>query len=145
MKKRTIVKENFWRVGLDNDRNLYRDQLGWSELSEQDAQSDYPETVFRYYTEIVGFNILFYWVKDGNFYTIETEKTPIEVRRIYPNPTWDGRCEFTKANSDDGPSTCSAGEIIATFDDPTQVWDGLKIDGVAIGDVLEESAIIDLD
>jgi hypothetical protein len=39
----------------------------------------------------------------------------------------------------------SAGEMIATFDDPTQMWDALKIDGVAIGDVLEESVIIELD
>jgi hypothetical protein len=70
---------------------------------------------------------------------------PIEVRRIYPNPTWNGLCEYTKADSNEGPSTCSAGELIASFEDPTQLWNELKIDGVDIGDVLEESAIITLD
>ena len=34
---------------------------------------------------------MFYYLEDGQFYTIETEKTPIEVRRIFPNPNWDGK------------------------------------------------------
>lgn len=82
---------NFFRVGCDGDKTIRRSDLGWSDSSKRDARSDYPETIFRYFVEIVGLNILFYYLEDGQFYTIETEKTPIEVRRIFPNPNWDGK------------------------------------------------------
>jgi hypothetical protein len=145
MGKRNLIKTNFWKSGTREDCNLYRDELGWADHIKRDAQSDYPEYIFRYCVEIVGYNILFYWVNDGNFYTIETEKSPIEVRRIYPNPDWTGEAEFCKADSDSGPCTSSDGEILATFDSPTQIWGNLHIDGKSIGEILEESLIIDLD
>ena len=143
--ERTIVKENFWVVGNNGDKSLFEDELGWPEALVADAQSDYPETIFRFVIEISGFNLLFYWMVDGNFYTIETERTPIEVRRIHPNPNWDGKCELLKAGSEYGPNTASAGEVIATFDSPTDIWDNLKIGGHTIGEVLEKSAIITWD
>lgn len=86
-----ILIPNFFRVGCDGDKTIRRSNLGWSDSSKRDARSDYPETIFRYFVEIVGLNILFYYLEDGQFYTIETEKTPIEVRRIFPNPNWDGK------------------------------------------------------
>ena len=95
--------------------------------------------------EILGLNILFYWLKDHQWYTIETEKDPIEVRRIYPNPHRDGKCEMTKADLNGEPHTSSKGEIIATFDSPPQVWGELHINNVPIGEVLENSVITDLD
>ena len=145
MEKKHLVKSNFWEAGLYDDPNIYDTDLGWDDYIKKSAQTDYPQYIFRYVVEIVGNNILFYWTKDENFYTIETEKSPIEVRRISLNPNWDGKCEFTKAGTGCGPSTASTGEIIATFESPTQIWDGLKIDGVPIGKVLEQSLIIDLD
>lgn len=91
-----------------------------------------------------GLNILlFYWLKDKNFYSIETEKSPVEVRRLYPNPNWDGKCEYLKAGIEGSPHTSSAGEILATFDDPTEIWDNLRIDNIPIGEVLENSVITD--
>ncbi|MCQ2053237.1 MAG: hypothetical protein MJZ03_04820 [archaeon] len=39
----------------------------------------------------------------------------------------------------------SAGDVIAFFDDPTKIWDELKINGVPIGEVLEKSLILALD
>lgn len=143
--ERKILIKNFWRVGNDGDRNLYEDDLGWSESCRKDARSDYSEYVFRYWVEDVGLNILFYWVEDGNFYSIETEKVPVEVRRINLNPDWDGECELTKAGSDLGPTTSSDGEIIQTFDDPTEIWSNLTIDGVSLEKVLERSVIIEMD
>ena len=44
-----------------------------------------------------------------------------------------------------GPNTVSAGEVLATFDDPTRIWTELKIDEVPIDKVLEESAILTWD
>lgn len=143
--ERKLIVRNFWREGLFEDRDLWEDELGWSDSSKRDAMSDYPEAVFRYFVEIVGLNILFYWVDDNCFYTIETELDPVEVRRIYPNPRWDGSCTYASAGIDYGPSTCSKGEIIATFADETAIWDNLRIRGIPIGEVLERSAILTLD
>jgi len=140
-----ILIPNFFNVGKNGDTSVRKSDLGWSDYMKEDAQSDYPETIFRYVVEILGFNILFYWLKDKQWYTIETEKTPIEVRRIYPNPNWDGKKEITKAGLHGMPSTCSEGEIIATFDEPIEIWNGLRISGVPIGEVLENSVITDLD
>ena len=146
MKSKVLI-EDFWNVGDANgDKTLREDELGWPQSLKEDAQSDYSERVFRYVIEEVGFNLVFYWIKDRNFYVIETEKTPVEVRKIYPNPQWDGKYEFLKVGLlGEGASSCSAGEVIATFDDEALIWDELKIDGVPIGDVLEQSKIVTWD
>lgn len=142
--ERKLLIENFWRVGNDGDRNLYEDDLGWSESAKKAARSDYSEYIFRYWVEDVGLNILFYWLEDRNFYTIETEKVPIEVRRIYQTSNWDGVCEVSKA-IDGYPTTSSNGEILQLFDDPSEIWSNLKIDGVSLEKVLENSVIIEMD
>ena len=146
MKSKVLI-ENFWNVGDANgDKSLREDELGWPQSLKEDAQSDYPERIFRYVIEEVGFNLVFYWIKDRNFYVIETEKAPIEVRRLYPNPQWDGKCEFLKVGLlGEGASSCSAGDILATFDDEALIWDNLKINDVPIGDVLEQSKIVTWD
>jgi len=146
MKSKVLI-EDFWNVGDANgDKTLREDELGWPQSLKEDAQSDYSERVFRYVIEEVGFNLVFYWIKDRNFYVIETEKTPVEVRKLYPNPQWDGKYEFLKVGLlGEGASSCSAGEVIATFDDEALIWDELKIDGVPISDVLEQSKIVTWD
>lgn len=141
-----IIIEHFWRTGSHGDKTLAQEDIGWPKRLKADAQSDDPETIFRYVVETVGLNLLFYWLEDRNFYTIETELNPIEVRRIYDNPHWDGECEFLKADEyGGGPSTSSPGEVLATFKDETRIWDELRINGVPIGDVLARSCFIDWD
>lgn len=144
--ERKVIKEHFWNTGVNGDVQLTSDNLGWPEMLKEDAKSDYSETIFRYCIEIVGFTLLFYWTRDENFYTIETEKCPIEVRRIYQDPEWDGKCEFLKAGTEKtGPNTASSGEVIATFEDPTRIWTQLQIDGIPISRIIEESVIITWD
>lgn len=140
-----ILIDNFFRVGNNGDKSIRQSDLGWGSIMQEAAQSDNPEIIFRYVVEIVGLNILFYWLEDHQWYTIETEKDPVEVRRIFPNPEWDGKCEMTKSGLDGMPHTSSDGEILATFDDPTQIWDSLKINGVRIGEILNNSVITDID
>lgn len=139
-----IIVPNFFKVGCNGDRTIKECDLGWPESIKQDAQSDYPETIFRYVVEIVGLNILFYWIKDRQFYTIETEKTPIEVRRLFLNPHWDGKYEINRADIHGEPYTNSSGDVLASFDAPTQIWNNLKIDGTPIGEVIENSFIVDM-
>jgi hypothetical protein len=140
-----VLIRNFFKVGAGGDRSVRQSDLGWSESVKHDAQSDYPEAIFRYVVEVLGLNVLFYWMEDRRWYTIETEKTPIEVRRIYPNPNWDGECEITKSGLEGMPHTCSKGDVLATFEDPVAIWEKLRINGVPIGRVLENSVITDLD
>ncbi len=140
-----IIKQHFWKVGSNGDTTLSVNDLGWPEELVADARSDYSEEIFRYAIEIAGFNLLFYWTVDEEFYVIETEKNPIEVRRIYHNPHWDGVCEFCKADSDYGPNTASKGEIIALFENTAEIWNKLHINNVPIKDVLEKSLIMTWD
>ena len=146
MEKSKVIVENFFTVEFNGDRDLHEKDLGLQQENLiLDAQSDDPEKIFRYFVEIVGLNVLFYWVEDRNFYTIETELDPIEVRRIYDNPNWNGECEYKKAGLHGYPSTSAPGEILATFKEPSDIWNGLTINGVHIGDVLKRSVILDLD
>lgn len=144
MERKKLI-ENFWNVGVNGDRDVWEDELGWPQVLKDDAKSDYSETIFRYVVEIGGFNLLFYWLDDGRFYAIETEKTPIEVRRIFLNPKWDGKSIFSRFGTGRGPHSSSAGEVLATFDDPTMIWDNLSINDVPIGRVIERSVIIEWD
>lgn len=143
--KDEILIPNFYAPEWYGSSAVTKNDLGWSKSMKRDAQSDYPETIFRYVVEIMGLNILFYWIKDGNWYTIETEKNPIEVRRIDRYSNWDGKYEYFKSGVDGSPQTNSPGEILATYSDPIEIWSNLKIDGTPIGKVLEESIITDLD
>lgn len=52
---------------------------------------------------------------------------------------------FWKAGSGDGPSTSSPGDVIATFEDPTLIWNQLVIDGIKIDDIIKESLIVTWD
>ena len=38
---------------------MAKEDLGWSDYIKRDAQSDYPETIFRYIVEVEGLNIFF--------------------------------------------------------------------------------------
>jgi len=143
MKEDVLIKD-FFDKEIFGQSDLRECDLGWSDMLIQDAQSDDPETIFRYVVEIVGFNMLFYWLKDKHFYTIVTERLPIEVRRLDANPQWDGKYEYNKAGIG-GPNTESPGEVIALFDGAVDIWDQLKIDGHPIGMVLKESYIMTLD
>jgi len=147
MDRGKIIIKNFFNVGVNGDIALREKDLGLQQENLiLDAQSDNPETIFRYIVEIVGLNILFYWTEDRNFYTIETELDPIEVRRIYDNPNWNGEREYMKADRNGyGPHTHSAGEVLAIFQEVSDIWEQLKINGTSIGEVLKRSAILDLD
>lgn len=140
-----IIIPNFYPPEWYGDSAITTEDLGWPSSIKRDARSDYPEAIFRYVVEILGLNILFYWTRDNNWYTIETEKDPIEVRCLDKNPHWNGKYEYFKSGKDGGPQTNSPGKVIATFSESIQLWNGLIINGVPIGQVLEESVITDLD
>lgn len=105
--------------------------------------SENPERVFRYNVNEVGLSLLFFWVKDMNWYTLDMEKYPAELRRLRKNPNWDGKwvCENVDCTY---PDHHADGDVIMTFDDDSRIWDDLVINGEHIGQILNESLIHDI-
>ena len=116
--------------------------IGWNESDALDAASDDSEQIFRYYIEMVGYDIVFYYLDDGCFYCIITELFALLVERRYKNPDWDGKYIIDSALK--STSTHDGGEVIYSTEDPAEVWDQLKINGLPIGEVLKRSVILEL-
>lgn len=135
-----IVVKNFWNI---KNRDVRLSELGWQERDFLDAGSDDPETIFRYYIDQVGFNMEFYYVDDGCFYVIFTERLPIKVYRKLKNENWDGKYVCDSAIG--AIETHHGGEEIFCTRDVTKIWTDLKIRGKSIGEVLERSFILTLD
>ena len=136
-----IIVPNFWDYVEPHD--IYESDLGWDKLAAEDAHSDDPELIFRYYIETVGFNLTFYYVDDGCFYNIFTEQLPINVHRMLPDPDWDGK--YVVYSAIGAGESHYDGEVIFSTDDATTLWSELKIGGKPIGEVLERSVIMTLD
>lgn len=105
--------------------------------------SENPEKVFRYNVNEVGMSILFFWTKDMNWYTLDMEKYPAELRRLRKNPNWDGK--WVSENVDCiHPDHHANGDVIMTFDDDSRIWNDLAMNGEHIGQILSESLIYDI-
>ena len=136
-----LIISNFW---ANDPHDIYESDIGWLESDFKGACSDDPERVFRYYIETVGFNMAFYYIDDGCFYSIFTEELPIEVKRNREiDPDWDGK--YLIRSIIGAADTHVPGEVIYRTDDVTTLWGELKIDGKPIGEVLERSVILTLD
>lgn len=135
-----ILIDNFYKH--TKDHHLYKSELGWSDRDLADARSDDPETVFRYHVEEVGFSLSLFWIDYREVYIIDTEKFPIEVRKCGYNPGWDGKYEYQKF------IMCgdhhADGEILYTFDDVSEIWDDLVINGKHLIDIIPRSVILDI-
>ena len=84
-------------------------------------------------------NLGFYYPPTDTFYAIYNEVRPVEV---YTMPR-DRRCsDFIGWQCDCDPH--DEDQLIATFDDITEVWDGLKIDGKDFEEVITHSYIVAL-
>ena len=131
-KQRKVVLPNFYGEG----RHIYEDELGWPLEAKQEAGSVVSREIFRVEVERIGFNMTFYYLDNDTFYGIHTEMYPIECKilprdRDYPYIGY-------QCNGD----THEDGEVIASFDEVEDIWDGLKIDGKSLEDVLERSYIV---
>ena len=132
---RKIIIENFF----DNGEHLFADQLGWSKREKKEARSLVSKDIFEFEVVSVGLNLAFYYVDNDTFYGIHTESIPIEVKvlpRDNPNSPY--------INSQCKGDTHVHGEVILSFQHPEELWDGIKIDGNSLEEVLNRSYIITL-
>lgn len=140
--KGKVIVEKFFKEYKEHA--IYESNLGWDERNAADAGFTESSKIFYYYIVEVGFNLSFYYVDDGCFYVIETEKEPaIEVRRIFKNPNWDG--EYLLHSVISCASTNAPGEILYTIQHREDIWNTVKINGKSLEEVLARSVILEMD
>ena len=129
---RKIAIRDFYGKG----QHIYEDQMGFDDKMKAQARSLVAREVFRYHVEEVGLNLSFYYPPTDTFYAIFKDVWPVKVktlprdRRVSDFIGW--QCDCDPHDED---------QIIATFDDITEVWDGLKIDGKDFEEVIMHSYI----
>lgn len=116
------------------------EDLGWSEDSILDARSENPKDIFDYFWKNF-FSITFYYVDNGKFYELFMESNPHKVWEVLKKPDWDGRYVGQQIAWE----SHEEGNVICTFDDDTDLWNVLKIDGKSIGEVLSRSLIAEIE
>lgn len=140
--KGKMLIQNFYRS--TEDHAIYESDLGWRQRDIDDAFSTESSKVFDYHIVECGFNMSFYYVDDGCFYTIETELEPnIEVRRIFKNPKWDGKYLLHSVRY--AASTNAPGEILYALHRREDIWNTVRINGMSLEEVLSRSVILDID
>ena len=135
LKNRKIVVHNFFGEG----EHLYEDQLGWSKKEKQEARSFISKDIFEFEVVTVGLNMAFYYVDNDTFYGIHTESLPVEVK-VLPRDNPDSPYIHFQCKGD----THVSGEVIFSCGDSKELWDGVKIDGKTLEEVLNRSLIITL-
>jgi hypothetical protein len=133
--KRKIAIKDFYGKG----KHIYEDQMGFDQKHKSEARSLVAREVFRYYMEVVGLNLAFYYPATDTFYAIYNDARPVEV---YTLPRDRRRSDFIGWQCDCDPH--DEDQLIATFDDISEVWDGLKIDGKDFEEVINHSYIVAL-
>lgn len=136
MEKRKLIIDNW----MEYHPFITEDELGWSEECARDALSEDPEKIFEYFRHSF-FSIIFYYVDDGNFYEFFMESTPQKFWRIPKKKDWDGKFVGRQISWE---NHCE-GEVLMEFDEDSDLWNTLKIDGVPIGDVLKRSYIAEIE
>ena len=132
---RKIAVANFF----GNGKHLYEDQLGWTKTEKLEARSLVSKEIFFFEVIEVGLNMAFYYVDNDTFYGIHTENRPVEVK-ILPRDNPDS----PHINSQCKGDTHVEGEVIYTFENPTDMWDNIEINGKSLQEVLMRSYILTL-
>ena len=109
------------------------------EKMKEEARTLVAREVFRYHVEEVGLNLAFYYPPTDTFYAIYNDARPVEVVTL---PRDRRRSDFIGWQCECNPH--EEDQRIATFDDITEVWDGLIIDGKDFEEVINHSYIVAL-
>lgn len=132
----TVIIPNFFGDG----QNLEAYQLGWDFDSKIEAKSSVSRKIFEYFVEKMGRNLIFFYVKDGNFYGIHSERCPTPVF-IFKK---DINEEYIIDQLDGDTHDYDEGEILYMVPCEQKIWDVVKIDGKPLEEVLQDSYIVNI-
>lgn len=133
--ERKIAIKDYYGKG----KHVYEDEMVFREVMKSEARSLVAREVFRYHVEEIGLSLGFYYPLTDTFYAIFNEVRPVEVytmprdRRRSDFIGWQCECDLHEED-----------QLIATFDDISEVWDNLKIDGKDFEEVITHSYIVAL-
>ena len=133
--ERRIAIKDYYGKG----NHVYEDEMGFRDRMKSEARSLVAREVFRYHVEEIGLNLGFYYPPTDTFYGILTEVRPVKVKTL---PRDRRRSDFIGWQCECDPH--DQDQLIATFDDISEVWDGLKIDGKDFEEVIMHSYIVAL-
>lgn len=132
----TVVVPNFFGEG----KNLEAWQLGWQPENRMETKSSVSKKIFQTYVEIGHFNLIIYYVVDGNFYGFHSENCPIPVFRFKKEPE---RYIYDQLGNQDTHDYMH-GELLYMIPCDESVWDTVKIDGKSLEEVLQNSYIVNI-
>ncbi len=124
---------------MPNDPFILESDLGWTVDDARNAMTVDKKGIFDYYWKSF-FKIIFYYVDNNKFYELFMESYPHKFWEIPKKKDWDGKYLGTQVDIDDHKE----GILLSTFDDDTDLWNTLKVDGIPIGNVLDRSLIMDI-
>lgn len=150
-----VLRKNFWSDyeaefigGKDApDYKLYEGQLGFDKNTAFWLACDFDQKeIFQLLVGFLGYNLIFYWVDDGNMYSIFSEIFPGEVRCL---PVKNHKRGIPIEDKYDPLDQHDDGNVVATFYRDRRnkkhnlVSDTLQIKGVPIMEVIKRSVIIE--
>lgn len=135
-KNQRVIIPNFFGA----EEPLLSSQIGWSEQEKREAKSSVSKKIFNYFIEDCGRNMMFYYIKDGNFYGIHAEICPTPVFRFKKVPAEYIYDELGDQDTHDYQS----GDILCWVDKGHDIWDVVTIDGKSLEEVLQDSYIVNI-
>ncbi len=131
-----VVVPNFFGEG----KNLEAWQLGWQPENRMETKFSVSKKIFQTYVEIGHFNMIFYYVEDGNFYGFHAENCPIPVFRLKKEAN---RYPIYQIESQDTHDYMN-GELLYMIPCDDSVWDTVKINGKSLEEVLKHFYIVNI-
>lgn len=96
--------------------------------------------IFNTYVAECHFNIILYYVKDGNFYGIHAEISPTPVFRFKKEH---GKFIYDELGDQDTHDYAD-GEILYWVDEYTEIWDVVTINSRPLEEILQDSYIVNI-
>lgn len=122
------------------NRPLEAWQLGWQPENRRETKTSVSKKIFNTYVAECHFNVIFYYVKDNNFYGIHAEICPTPIFRFKKEP---GKFIYDELGDQD-THDYRDGEILYWVDNYSEIWDIVRIDGKSLEEVLQESYIVNI-
>jgi hypothetical protein len=132
----TVVVPDFFGEG----KNLEAWQLGWQPENRRETKSSVSKKIFDTYIEIGHFNMIFYYVEDGNFYGIHAENSPIPIFRFKKKSSTYPIYQIEDQDTHD----YAEGEILYMIPNGVSVWDTVKIGGKSLEEVFQNSYFVNI-